>query len=98
MKRPAVCGPCRFWRRPLLAQGYHRKDGRIVKECDDLLSATRYGLMMLRYARTSEQSGRRRTVQAEGVDYDLFNHTSSRQSRRDQRIRIADDADFEMFR
>lgn len=29
---------------------YHRKDGRIVKEQDDLLSATRYGLMMLRYA------------------------------------------------
>lgn len=31
---------------------YHRKDGKIVKEHDDLLSATRYGLMMLRYAET----------------------------------------------
>jgi len=30
---------------------YHRKDGRVVKERDDLMSATRYGLMMLRYAR-----------------------------------------------
>jgi phage terminase large subunit-like protein len=32
---------------------YHRspKDGRIVKERDDLMSATRYGVMMLRHAR-----------------------------------------------
>jgi hypothetical protein len=29
---------------------YHRKDGRIVKERDDVLSASRYGLMMLRHA------------------------------------------------
>ncbi len=29
---------------------YHRKDGKVVKEFDDLLSATRYGLMMLRCA------------------------------------------------
>jgi len=29
---------------------YHRKDGRIVKERDDLLSATRYALMMRRFA------------------------------------------------
>jgi phage terminase large subunit-like protein len=32
---------------------YHRKDGRLVKEDDDLMSATRYALMMLRHARTS---------------------------------------------
>ena len=31
---------------------YHRKDGRVVKENDDLLSATRYALMMLRFAQT----------------------------------------------
>lgn len=31
---------------------YHRKDGLIVKERDDLMSATRYALMMLRYAVT----------------------------------------------
>jgi len=30
---------------------YHRKDGRIVAERDDLIDATRYALMMLRYAR-----------------------------------------------
>ncbi len=29
---------------------YHRKDGLIVKKGDDLLSATRYGCMMLRHA------------------------------------------------
>jgi phage terminase large subunit-like protein len=31
---------------------YHRKDGKVFKENDDLLSATRYGVMMLRFART----------------------------------------------
>lgn len=31
---------------------YHRKDGKIVKKFDDLLSATRYLMMMLRYAIT----------------------------------------------
>lgn len=30
---------------------YHRKDGMIVKEREDLLCATRYALMMLRYAK-----------------------------------------------
>lgn len=30
---------------------YHRKDGKIVKEFDDLMSATRYGLMGLRFAK-----------------------------------------------
>lgn len=29
---------------------YHRKDGLIVKEFDDLLDATRYAIMMLRFA------------------------------------------------
>ena len=31
---------------------YHRRDGRVWKEGDDLMAATRYALMMLRYART----------------------------------------------
>lgn len=31
---------------------YHRKDGKIVKEYDDLLSATRIAVMMLRIAQT----------------------------------------------
>ena len=31
---------------------YHRKDGKVVKEGDDLISATRYAMMMLRFAST----------------------------------------------
>ena len=31
---------------------YHRKDGKVVKEGDDLMAATRYAVMMLRYAST----------------------------------------------
>ncbi len=31
---------------------YHRKDGKIVKERDDLISASRYALMMKRFAET----------------------------------------------
>jgi phage terminase large subunit-like protein len=30
---------------------YHREEGKVVKEYDDLMSATRYATMMLRYAR-----------------------------------------------
>jgi phage terminase large subunit-like protein len=42
---------------------YHRKDGKVVKEGDDLLCATRYALMMLRYARTTKQfDSFRRTI------------------------------------
>jgi hypothetical protein len=39
---------------------YHRKNGRIVDERDDLMSATRYGHMMLRLARTKPQPTIRR--------------------------------------
>ena len=35
---------------------YHRKDGQIVKVMDDLLSATRYGTMMKRYALTEYEA------------------------------------------
>jgi Terminase RNaseH-like domain len=31
---------------------YHRKDGKVVKEGDDLMAATRYAMMMLRFAET----------------------------------------------
>ena len=33
---------------------YHRKDGQGQKEGDDLMCATRYAVMMLRYASTSK--------------------------------------------
>ena len=32
---------------------YHRADGKLVKERDDLMSATRYAIMMLRFAETN---------------------------------------------
>ena len=32
-------------------QTYHRKDGKVVKERDDVISASRYALMMLRFAK-----------------------------------------------
>ena len=35
---------------------YHRKDGKVVKEGDDLMAATRYALMMLRFARTQQRT------------------------------------------
>jgi phage terminase large subunit-like protein len=34
---------------------YHRRDGKVVKEGDDLMCATRYALMSLRHASTSKQ-------------------------------------------
>jgi phage terminase large subunit-like protein len=37
---------------------YHRKDGRVVKESDDLISATRMCVMAKRFARVSEQTSR----------------------------------------
>lgn len=42
---------------------YHRKDGLIVKERDDLMSATRIGIMDLRYAITEPRAN-------QGVDHD----------------------------
>ena len=35
---------------------YHRKEGKIVKERDDLISATRYAIMMLRFAQAGVSS------------------------------------------
>lgn len=35
---------------------YHRKDGKIVKERDDLMDATRYGVMMLRFAKALQSN------------------------------------------
>lgn len=51
---------------------YHRKDGKIVKEHDDLLCATRYALMMLKSARTAPDSRRNETRVAKDVDYSVF--------------------------
>jgi hypothetical protein len=34
---------------------YHRRDGKVHKEGDDLMSATRYAMMMLRHARSPRE-------------------------------------------
>lgn len=34
---------------------YHRKDGQVVKANDDLMSATRYGVMSLRFSKTNNR-------------------------------------------
>lgn len=55
---------------------YHRKDGQLVKERDDLMSATRVGVMMKRAGRAVPLGGKfnRRNEQtiADGVDFPLF--------------------------
>ena len=38
---------------------YHRKDGRIVKQRDDLMDAMRYAVMELRHAETEQEATRR---------------------------------------
>lgn len=45
-------------------RGYHRKDGLIVKEHDDLMSATRVGLMMLRFAKIKRPDSTQQFTQA----------------------------------
>ncbi len=39
---------------------YHRKDGLIVAKVDDLMAATRYAMMMRRYAKTQAETGTQR--------------------------------------
>ena len=55
---------------------YHRKDGKIVKEHDDLMSATRIAIMMKRFAQWVPLGGgtgmKRRQEVADGVDFPLF--------------------------
>jgi phage terminase large subunit-like protein len=56
--------------------GYHRKDGKVVKVDDDLLSATRVGCMDLRFAKTTERfrafASNQPEVIAAGTDFDVF--------------------------
>lgn len=46
---------------------YHRKDGKIVKEMDDLISSTRYALMMLRHAETAPDGAASRRPMLKGI-------------------------------
>lgn len=55
---------------------YHRKDGLIVAERDDIMSATEKIIMMKRYAKPvplgNKVTQRRRMVIADGIDFDVF--------------------------
>lgn len=51
---------------------YHREDGKVVKIRDDVISATRAGLMMLRYATTAPKGGARKAQGSVTWDYDIF--------------------------
>ena len=57
---------------------YHRKDGIVVKLGDDLLSATRYAMMMRRRAKTQEESETRmRAVKSIPViDFGMFDEVA----------------------
>ena len=48
--RLKVFSTCSEWFNEFLL--YHRKDGKVVKLQDDLMAATRYALMMIRFAVT----------------------------------------------
>lgn len=50
----------------------HRKDGKIVPKNDDLESATRYAVMMLRYATSAKESQVKRPAVVEQTSYDPF--------------------------
>jgi phage terminase large subunit-like protein len=68
-----VFRPCTKWFEEYRL--YHRKDGMIVKEDDDLLSASRYGMMMKRCARPlTDLTGRSRKKRgrAKGLDFDVL--------------------------
>jgi hypothetical protein len=70
-----VAAGCQEWQEEFL--GYHRKDGLIVKTNDDLLSATRVGIMQLRSAKAVMLGGTRRipsssTQFAVGADPDAW--------------------------
>ena len=56
-------------------RSYHRKDGQIVKERDDIMSATRIAVMAKRFSRKTVLGGlkkRRPTMMvARDIDFDL---------------------------
>lgn len=73
-----VAAGCIEWQDEFM--GYHRKDGLIVKTNDDLLSATRIGVMQIRSSkpvglgsgRGYAGDGRGQPQMASGLDFDLF--------------------------
>lgn len=65
-------GPCPLWMEEFRL--YHREDGKLIKQHEDLISASRYAMMMLRFARIEQVrrdpfgfSGHDRSMTALGV-------------------------------
>ena len=50
-------------------RGYHRKDGKIVKERDDILSAFRIGVMMKRFAKQVQLGGQSPHSSRKNISY-----------------------------
>lgn len=50
---------------------YHRDKGKIVKKNDDIMSAVRYGIMMLRYARVNQDTRPRIRTQVTVMDAEI---------------------------
>ena len=66
---------CQLWMEEY--RHYHREDGKIVKIDDDLLSATRYAIMMRRFAKPAVECWRPRKTRkgpiiAKGLDYNIL--------------------------
>lgn len=57
-----VFSTCRDWLEE--RRLYHRKDGKVVKERDDTISASRYAMMMLRHAVVTPKSQARERYQS----------------------------------
>jgi phage terminase large subunit-like protein len=55
---------------------YHRKDGKLVKMDDDAISATRYAVMMKRYAKGLDVSGINKAFNQAGVKLDVLDPTA----------------------
>lgn len=81
---------------------YHRKDGLVVKERDDIMSATRYGLMMLRKARTGARPYRAAGVDgvriADGVNSDPFGNDEPQRRAGFSANKFQTQADIEAWR
>jgi phage terminase large subunit-like protein len=54
---------------------YHRKDGKLVKLDDDAISATRYGIMMKRFAKGMDMN-RAIAIRQQGVDFGVLDATA----------------------
>jgi hypothetical protein len=49
---------------------YHRKDGKVVKESDDLMAATRYAWMMRRYGISKKEAEMTAVIAQQEPDQD----------------------------